>query len=74
MSADNMAVCPRCKEQKDHEKLLKRLETNYGKISSEEYLTLKEIAHLDKMFSTMIKKLEEGWRWCLHCGHRWKVK
>ena len=44
MSADNWAICPRCRERelKAHAALLKRIETEYGKIPAAEYLALVE--------------------------------
>ena len=44
MSADNWAVCPKCKEKAERAqaKLLSRVETDYGKIAASEYLELVE--------------------------------
>lgn len=44
MSADNMAICPKCSRQAKaaRKELTERFETAYGKVSEEEYLRLKE--------------------------------
>jgi hypothetical protein len=44
MSADNWAICPKCKEKakRMHVNLLNRIETDYGKVTANEYLELIE--------------------------------
>jgi len=44
MSADNWAICPKCKKKVEQARadLLSRVETDYGKIAADEYLALVE--------------------------------
>lgn len=43
MGHDNWAICPRCneKQQKEQEKLARKVENSYGQIPQEEWLNLK---------------------------------
>lgn len=44
MSADNWAICPKCKQlkEKGRESLARKVEESYGKISASEWLEAKE--------------------------------
>jgi hypothetical protein len=44
MSADNWAICPKCKKLADseHEQFLNKMKSGYGKIPPEEYLEMVE--------------------------------
>jgi len=47
MSADNWAICPKCKKSEDakQEKLRKKATAAYGKVPPDEYLKLLEAAN-----------------------------
>lgn len=87
MSADNWAMCPKCKELADHklEVLEDKVSKAYGQVSSEEYLALvKKIEQPIKLEQTLREDYEIGIldeefyvRYagaCTVCGFRYEYK
>ena len=67
MSADNWAVCPRCKIriEKEKQKLLSKVEESYGKIDQKKWEQLKSDADfnatkMEKKFHTLREDYELG--------------
>ena len=63
MSADNWAICPKCKEKNDELNKKRILDTakKYGKIPAEEYITLaKETSKPIEIEETMREDYEIG--------------
>ena len=60
MSADNWAICPRCKKKTEQAQaaLLGRVETDYGKIAASEYL---ELVEQSKQPLNLEHTLREDW-------------
>lgn len=87
MSADNWSECPLCKNKRV--KALKQLQDQYGKVSQEEYETLKEELdnqHEDEFDGTPLREdYEQGVNskgycyiiysgQCQNCGAHWRFR
>lgn len=88
MSADNWAVCPKCKQDADKEQKEREQKARkaYGKVTAEEYIELRQAAmNVTELEKTLREDYEmgmddDGEFWvsyscdCQTCGFQWSYK